>query len=96
MGNHRQFKNPSLELGAHCSREKGICRCIFNAVVPMMPYSCGYFQVTKDFVHSDCLCTLLQCLEDVEEDANVFILQRKEHYIISPLHSPILVKKSPR
>lgn len=41
----------------------------------MMPYSCGYFLVTKDFVHSDCLCTLLQCLEDVEEDANVFILQ---------------------
>lgn len=62
----------------------------------MMPYSCGYFLIIKVFVHSDCLCTPLQCLEDVEEDANVFILQRKEHDIISPLHSPILVEQGLR
>lgn len=62
----------------------------------MMPYSCGHFLVTKDFVHSDCLCTLLQCLEGVEEDANLFILQQKEHDIINPLHSLILVEKGLR
>lgn len=39
----------------------------------MMPYSCGCFLIPKDLVHNDCLYTMLQSLEDVEEDANAFI-----------------------